>query len=150
MLDLGCVPGAWLQVACQNLGPKEKGGLVLGIDIQPPQVPPKYCDDRVKVIQADARTLTPDMLTEYTTDVSKLITGTYGCCSAAVSATMQLIDCHYSLMYSAGHNLTMRSQQACTVIWVHSLCCDVDCRVLMPSCQTCCSSPVVLMMWNCH
>lgn len=34
VLDLGCVPGAWLQVACQNLGPRDRGGLVLGIDIQ--------------------------------------------------------------------------------------------------------------------
>lgn len=32
VLDLGCVPGAWLQVACSELGPK--GGLILGIDIQ--------------------------------------------------------------------------------------------------------------------
>lgn len=34
VLDLGCVPGAWLQVACQNLGPRSAGGMVLGIDIQ--------------------------------------------------------------------------------------------------------------------
>jgi 23S rRNA U2552 (ribose-2'-O)-methylase RlmE/FtsJ len=34
VLDLGCVPGAWLQVASQHIGPKDKGGLVLGIDIQ--------------------------------------------------------------------------------------------------------------------
>lgn len=58
--DLGCHPGAWLQVACQALGPRSRGGLVLGIDIQPTEVPPKFCDDRVKILQADARTLTPD------------------------------------------------------------------------------------------
>ncbi len=34
VLDLGCSPGAWLQVSCQEIGPKERGGLVLGIDIQ--------------------------------------------------------------------------------------------------------------------
>ena len=34
MLDLGCSPGAWLQVACQELGPRERGGLVLGVDLQ--------------------------------------------------------------------------------------------------------------------
>eukprot|EP00983_Pelagomonas_calceolata_P095234 1157983-Pelagomonas_calceolata.AAC.6 len=34
VLDLGCSPGSWMQVACQELGPREKGGLVLGIDIQ--------------------------------------------------------------------------------------------------------------------
>lgn len=34
VLDLGCVPGAWMQVACQQIGPHDRGGLVLGIDIQ--------------------------------------------------------------------------------------------------------------------
>jgi hypothetical protein len=34
VLDLGCVPGAWMQVACKELGPHDRGGLVLGIDIQ--------------------------------------------------------------------------------------------------------------------
>ena len=41
MLDLGCVPGAWLQVAAQAIGPPDAGGLVLGVDIQPPAVPAK-------------------------------------------------------------------------------------------------------------
>ena len=34
MLDLGCSPGAWLQVACQSLGPHARGGSVLGIDVR--------------------------------------------------------------------------------------------------------------------
>ncbi|KAF8058916.1 rlmE [Scenedesmus sp. PABB004] len=68
VLDLGCVPGAWLQVACQQLGPRERGGLVLGVDIQEVSVPPKHCDDRVYVLQADARLLTPDVLRQYTAD----------------------------------------------------------------------------------
>lgn len=34
VLDLGCSPGAWLQVACQSLGPWDVGGLVLGIDLK--------------------------------------------------------------------------------------------------------------------
>ena len=34
VLDLGCSPGAWMQVACQELGPKERGGVILGVDIQ--------------------------------------------------------------------------------------------------------------------
>ncbi|KAF6254985.1 ribosomal RNA methyltransferase FtsJ domain-containing protein [Scenedesmus sp. NREL 46B-D3] len=68
VLDLGCVPGAWLQVACQQLGPRERGGLVLGVDIQEVSIPPKYCDDRVAVLQADARLLTPQVLQQYTTD----------------------------------------------------------------------------------
>jgi len=69
VLDLGCVPGAWLQVACQQIGPRDRGGLVLGVDLQEVKVPPRFCDDRVKVVQADARLMTPEMLTEYTTDV---------------------------------------------------------------------------------
>ncbi len=58
VLDLGCHPGAWLQVACQSLGPK--GGMVLGVDIQATSAPPRFCDGRVKIFQADARTLTPE------------------------------------------------------------------------------------------
>jgi len=70
VLDLGCVPGAWLQVACQQLGSHDSGGLVLGVDIQEVAVPQKFCDDRVFVLQADARLLTPDVLQQYTKDVS--------------------------------------------------------------------------------
>lgn len=55
VLDLGCHPGAWLQVACQALGPRAKGGHVLGVDLQATQLPPRFCDDRVQIVQADAR-----------------------------------------------------------------------------------------------
>lgn len=53
VLDLGCAPGAWLQVACQSLS--KKGGFVLGLDIQPCAVPKQFCDHRVHTLQADAR-----------------------------------------------------------------------------------------------
>lgn len=33
MLDLGCNPGAFLQVACQHLGAPSRGGRIVGIDI---------------------------------------------------------------------------------------------------------------------
>ena len=36
VLDLGCHPGAWLQVACKALGPPKNGGMVFGVDIQVP------------------------------------------------------------------------------------------------------------------
>ncbi|CAD7695331.1 unnamed protein product [Ostreobium quekettii] len=65
VLDLGCAPGAWLQVACQELGPRKRGGLVLGVDIQDVKIPQKFCDDRVRVLQGDARDLTPQMLREH-------------------------------------------------------------------------------------
>ncbi|CAI5537586.1 unnamed protein product, partial [Closterium sp. Naga37s-1] len=59
VLDLGCCPGAWLQVACQALGPIAQGGCVIGVDIQRTSVPQRWCDGRVQVIQADAFTLSP-------------------------------------------------------------------------------------------
>lgn len=65
VLDLGCSPGAWLQVACQELGLPDRGGLVLGVDLQEVEVPSRFCDARVQVLQADARTLSPDLLTSY-------------------------------------------------------------------------------------
>ncbi|GER36679.1 ribosomal RNA large subunit methyltransferase E [Striga asiatica] len=60
VLDLGCAPGAWLQVACQNLGPLEKGGVVVGVDVKKVKVPSKYCDARVKTVCADVLKLTRD------------------------------------------------------------------------------------------
>lgn len=57
ILDLGCAPGAWLQVACQNLGPLINGGAVVGIDIKKVKVPSMYCDSRVKTVCADVMSL---------------------------------------------------------------------------------------------
>ncbi|KAE9606127.1 hypothetical protein Lal_00024620 [Lupinus albus] len=57
VLDLGCAPGAWLQVACQSLGPLRNGGSVLGIDIKKVKVPSLHCDSRVQTISADVMTL---------------------------------------------------------------------------------------------
>ncbi|XP_061363734.1 uncharacterized protein LOC133307267 isoform X2 [Gastrolobium bilobum] len=57
VLDLGCAPGAWLQVACQSLGPIQNGGFVLGIDLKKVKVPPLHCDSRVQTISADVMTL---------------------------------------------------------------------------------------------
>ncbi|CAA7406337.1 unnamed protein product [Spirodela intermedia] len=57
VLDLGCAPGAWLQVACQSLGPAEKGGVVVGIDVKKVKVPNLYCDSRVRTACADVMTL---------------------------------------------------------------------------------------------
>mmetsp|Transcript_26562 Transcript_26562/g.68828 ORF Transcript_26562/g.68828 Transcript_26562/m.68828 type:complete len:278 (-) Transcript_26562:201-1034(-) len=57
VLDLGCHPGAWLQVVCQSLGPSQAGGAVLGVDLQETAMPEKMCDYRVSIWQADAREL---------------------------------------------------------------------------------------------
>ncbi|KAL5733203.1 hypothetical protein ACOSP7_032541 [Xanthoceras sorbifolium] len=53
VLDLGCAPGAWLQVACQSLGPLKNGGTVVGIDIKKVKVPSLHCDARVQTVSAD-------------------------------------------------------------------------------------------------
>ncbi|MCO5559490.1 hypothetical protein L7F22_013091 [Adiantum nelumboides] len=44
---------ASFQVACQSLGPLEKGGLVLGVDVKKVKVPVDHCDVRVKTLCAD-------------------------------------------------------------------------------------------------
>ncbi|PIA54712.1 hypothetical protein AQUCO_00900943v1 [Aquilegia coerulea] len=53
VLDLGCAPGAWLQVACQSLGPLKNGGTVVGIDLKKVKVPSVHCDSRVQTVCAD-------------------------------------------------------------------------------------------------
>nr|KJB76100.1 hypothetical protein B456_012G071600 [Gossypium raimondii] len=57
VLDLGCAPGAWLQVACQSLGPLKNGGAVVGIDVKKVKVPSLHCDARVQTISADVMKL---------------------------------------------------------------------------------------------
>lgn len=54
VLDLGCAPGAWLQVSCQAIGPRNSGGLILGVDLKPTRAPLRFCDDRVITLEADA------------------------------------------------------------------------------------------------
>ncbi|KAF3433683.1 hypothetical protein FNV43_RR24786 [Rhamnella rubrinervis] len=64
VLDLGCAPGAWLQVACQSLGPLKNGGVVVGIDLKKVKVPPRHCDARVKTICADVMNLPRNQVRE--------------------------------------------------------------------------------------
>ncbi|KAJ4847477.1 hypothetical protein Tsubulata_043624 [Turnera subulata] len=54
VLDLGCAPGAWLQVACQSLGPLKNGGAVVE---QKVKVPSRHCDSRVQTVCADVMKL---------------------------------------------------------------------------------------------
>ncbi|KAK9683322.1 hypothetical protein RND81_10G131900 [Saponaria officinalis] len=60
VLDLGCAPGAWLQVACQSLGPLKNGGVVVGVDLKKVKVPTEYCDARVQTVCADVMSLPRD------------------------------------------------------------------------------------------
>ncbi|XP_076905967.1 uncharacterized protein LOC143561887 [Bidens hawaiensis] len=57
VLDLGCAPGAWLQVACQSLGPLTNGGAVVGVDLKKVKVPSTHCDSRVSTVCADVMNL---------------------------------------------------------------------------------------------
>ncbi|KAL6980553.1 hypothetical protein U1Q18_022194 [Sarracenia purpurea var. burkii] len=57
VLDLGCAPGAWLQVACQSLGPLKNGGVVVGIDMKKVKAPSLHCDARVQTVCADVMNL---------------------------------------------------------------------------------------------
>ncbi|XP_021295668.1 uncharacterized protein LOC110425172 [Herrania umbratica] len=64
VLDLGCAPGAWLQVACQSLGPLKNGGAVVGIDLKKVKVPSVHCDSRVQTVSADVMKLPKQQIME--------------------------------------------------------------------------------------
>ncbi|XVF83703.1 hypothetical protein PTKIN_Ptkin16aG0512200 [Pterospermum kingtungense] len=64
VLDLGCAPGAWLQVACQSLGPLKNGGSVVGIDVKKVKVPSLHCDSRVQTVSADVMKLPKQQIRE--------------------------------------------------------------------------------------
>lgn len=58
VVDLGCAPGAWLQVAGEIVGPR---GMVVGIDLQPVR---EAFGDNVRVRQGDVYETDPAELTE--------------------------------------------------------------------------------------
>lgn len=62
VLDLGCAPGAWLQVACQSLGPLKNGGVIVGIDLKRVKVPSLHCDARVQTVCGDVMNLPKDQV----------------------------------------------------------------------------------------
>lgn len=62
VLDLGCAPGAWLQVACQALG--ASAGTVVGVDLQAVALPLAFCDSRVTTLQSNVLSLSPEALLE--------------------------------------------------------------------------------------
>ncbi|GMH37237.1 hypothetical protein BSKO_05110 [Bryopsis sp. KO-2023] len=102
VLDLGCAPGAWLQVACQEIRNKNKGGLVLGIDIQDVSVPVRFCDKRVSVLKADAMALTPKLLRTYSEEgfdvvLSDMMDSTTGHSDIDVVRSMELAGTAFQL-----------------------------------------------------
>lgn len=62
VLDLGCAPGAWLQVAAELVG---SAGTVVGLDIQRVRIP---LPPNVHAIVGDAWTIDPLLLTEAAVD----------------------------------------------------------------------------------
>lgn len=63
VLDLGCAPGSWMQVAREVVGPR---GLVLGIDLT--EVDPRIVrqmGENVRAVQADAWEIDPGELVDY-------------------------------------------------------------------------------------
>lgn len=66
VLDLGCAPGAWLQIACQHVGPASKGGLVLGLDLKPVRRPLRFCDEALLTREGDVFKVTAAELLDLT------------------------------------------------------------------------------------
>jgi 23S rRNA (uridine2552-2'-O)-methyltransferase len=56
VLDLGCAPGSWLQVAAERVGMR---GRVVGVDVQPVSI---ALPSQVRVVQGDAFSLSPEAL----------------------------------------------------------------------------------------
>jgi len=99
VLDLGCAPGAWLQVACRAIGPPKAGGRVVGIDVQPTQRPSRHADDRVEILVGDAFEIAPDRLreaiapaTRYDAVLSDMMAATTGNHHADHHASIRLAD----------------------------------------------------------
>ena len=65
VLDCGCAPGSWLQVAARRVGP---GGIVVGIDKKP--VAGNFKEENIRLIQGDLTTIAPEELLAYLPSVS--------------------------------------------------------------------------------
>jgi 23S rRNA (uridine2552-2'-O)-methyltransferase len=59
VLDCGCAPGSWLQVAAKRVGPR---GRVVGIDLQPCAASAR--SSNVTILQGDLREVDPEKLLE--------------------------------------------------------------------------------------
>eukprot|EP00238_Polyblepharides_amylifera_P003819 CAMPEP_0196586640 /NCGR_PEP_ID=MMETSP1081-20130531/55064_1 /TAXON_ID=36882 /ORGANISM="Pyramimonas amylifera, Strain CCMP720" /LENGTH=187 /DNA_ID=CAMNT_0041908591 /DNA_START=94 /DNA_END=654 /DNA_ORIENTATION=+ len=102
VLDLGCSPGSWLQVACTALGPPSRGGFVLGLDLTNTPVPGKHCDLRVKTMQADVLQILPAELLElhasgFNTVLSDMAPKTCGLAKVDVEKSLRLAKAAYFL-----------------------------------------------------
>ena len=109
VLDLGCCPGSWLQVASKLVG---KSGLVVGIDISPLK---HAMPDNVRFIQADALSLEglpAEFPHEFDTVLSDMAPKTSG--KKFVDTQRSLILCKAALHFS-GRYLKAKGTLVCKV-----------------------------------
>ncbi|GBG89865.1 hypothetical protein CBR_g49713 [Chara braunii] len=102
VLDLGCCPGAWLQVSCQALSSAKYGGRVLGVDLQAVAKRLPFCDDRVQTIRADAFDITAAHLLRISPNgfnavLSDMCPSTSGASSADVARSLRLAAIAFQL-----------------------------------------------------
>ncbi|KAL3681396.1 hypothetical protein R1sor_024352 [Riccia sorocarpa] len=107
VLDLGCAPGAWLQVACQSLGPLAKGGAVVGVDIKKVKVPSHHCDERVQTLSADVLKVDPRDLAKrspgglgFSVILSDMCPSVSGISSRDAALSVELGMCTLNLAFS--------------------------------------------------
>lgn len=137
VLDLGCAPGAWMQVACQSLGPLEKGGLVLGVDVKKVKIPSDHCDERVKTLCADVLRLDSRGLLGHAhldngfsvilSDMCPSVSG-IGSKDAALSSELGL----KALRLAVGSRIKYASADGCDGQFGLERCCDGEHGLLLP------------------
>ena len=108
VLDLGCAPGSWLQVASELVGPE---GRVVGIDLNPVQI---HVPDNVRAITGDINDVDPATLIDlaegpFDVVISDMAPKTIGHGDAERSITLcnQVLDLIPHLLKPTG-NLTMK------------------------------------------
>lgn len=77
VVDLGCAPGSWLQVASEIVGPK---GIVIGIDLQEvrPGLAPNIRTFVGDIFKTDAAALLPDPAAKFDAVISDMAPNTTG------------------------------------------------------------------------
>lgn len=77
VVDLGCAPGSWLQVASEIVGPK---GIVIGIDLQEvrPGLAPNIRTLAGDIFKTDAAALLPDPSAKFDAVISDMAPNTTG------------------------------------------------------------------------
>jgi hypothetical protein len=122
-----------------------------------PSVPPRFCDNRVQVLQADARLLTPDVLQRYTSNVSSRCACAAHAWRADVGTWPGTLCLSVSMrcprapppppLHTHTHTHTNTHVCLCHAAPAHTRNAR---RALTSSCRTCCSSPTASTTWSCR